>query len=134
VSNFFSNKLKLSQPVRHDISSKREMISVECDANLVMSGDAIASGESTAVGDGESDRLQDKTCQFHYVPIFVSLKNYHEQPNVWASCNQAQFDEGRWNSLALCNPLGNKRDSKMSAFYFLVGNLETGCYGRANGG
>jgi hypothetical protein len=59
------------------------------------------------------------------VPILVTLKNYVKQPNVWASCNQAQFDDGRWNSLALCNPLGNKSDSKMSAFYFLVGNLET---------
>ena len=29
------------------------------------------------------------------------------------------------DELELCNPLGNKRNNKLSAFYFLVGNLET---------
>jgi hypothetical protein len=159
-SNFVSNKLKFNQPVRHDVCPKLEVISVECDANLAVSCDAdtgcqkkaIASREPIAVGDGELDSLQDKTCHFHYVPILVTLKNYLEQPDVWASCNQAQVDDGKlrdfrdgivWQNrvvknnelfirihlysdeLELCNPLSNKRDNKLSAFYFLVGNLET---------
>ena len=51
LSNFMSNKLKLNQPVRRDISSKWETISVECD-------------------------VQDKTCQFHCVQILVTLRSH----------------------------------------------------------
>lgn len=63
------------------------------DADTCYQKDAIAGRESTAVGDGELDRLQDKTCQFHYEQILMTLKNCLEQPYIWAGCNQAQVDD-----------------------------------------
>ena len=31
---------------------------------------------------------------FHYVPILKTLKTYLEQPDIWASYNQAQVNDG----------------------------------------
>ena len=114
--------------------------------------DAFAQSNVPPVGDVELLKTQDDVYTFHYVPILKTLKTYLEQPDVWASCNQVQVDDGLlrdfrdgiiWKNcvhkdnkmflrihlysdeLELCNPLGNKRNHKLSAFYFLVGNLET---------
>ena len=123
------------------------------DADTGCQKDAIAGRESTALGDGELDRLQDKTCQFHYVQILVTLKNCLEQPYIYGQAvtrlrlmkgelrdfrdrsiwqnrevkNKEMFIKIHYYSdeLELYNPLGNKRDNKLSELYFLVGNLET---------
>ena len=120
------------------------------DADTGCQKDAIASRE---LGDGELDRLQDKTCQFHYVQILVTLKNCLEQPYIYGQAvtrlrlmkgelrdfrdrsiwqnrevkNKEMFIKIHYYSdeLELYNPLGNKRDNKLSELYFLVGNLET---------
>ncbi len=91
--------------------------------------------------------------RFHYIPLLVTLKSYLEQPDVCASCQQnipnhsgklCNFTDGSiWQNSSrkndklfvrihlysdetdLCNPLSNKRNHKISAFYFLVGNIET---------
>jgi hypothetical protein len=115
--------------------------------------DATVYNNVTAVAESKLNSLQDDVYQFHYVPILITLKNYLEQPpEIWASCCQTQVGDGKmhdfrdgalWKNrvvengemfirvhlysdeLELCNPLGNKRNNKLSAFYFLVGNLET---------
>ena len=91
-----------------------------------------------------------KTFEFHYVPILNTVKNYLEQPDVWASCNVNKPQDGKLHSFAdgkiwarsgqenfvrihlysdeveMCNPIGSRKTvHKLSAFYVLIGNIET---------
>jgi len=91
-----------------------------------------------------------KTFEFHYVPILNTVKNYLEQPDVWASCNVNKPHDGKLHSFAdgkiwarsgqenfvrihlysdeveMCNPIGSRKTvHKLSAFYVLIGNIET---------
>lgn len=94
-----------------------------------------------------------KDVKVQYVPILTTLKNYLQQRDVWASCQQqhltnkvlCNFTDGKiWTSLnaaerskflrlhlysdevEICNPLGSRKTvHKMAMFYFLVGNIET---------
>jgi len=91
-----------------------------------------------------------KTYQFHYVPILNTVKNYLEQPDVWASCNMSRPQDGKLHSFTdgqiwarsgqenfvrihlysdeveMCNPIGSRKTiHKLSAFYILIGNIET---------
>jgi len=90
----------------------------------------------------------------HYVPLLKSLTHYIQHDDVWASCNVAKqqyshllsdYTDGEiWrqnckkddklflrihlytDELEICNPIGSKKGVyKMSAFYFLIGNIET---------
>lgn len=91
--------------------------------------------------------------EYHYVPVLVTLENYLEQPDVWASCHQScptdgmlrNYSDGEINAnssykddkmfikihlysdeVEICNPIGSRKTvHKLSAFYFLVGNIET---------
>lgn len=100
--------------------------------------------------------------EYHYVPVLVTLENYLEQPDVWASCHQScptdgmlrNYSDGEINAnssykddkmfikihlysdeVEICNPIGSCKTAnriatscfvhKLSAFYFLVGNIET---------
>ena len=91
-----------------------------------------------------------KTFEFHYVPILNTVKNYLEQPDVWASCNVNKPQDGKLHSFTdgqiwarsgqenfvrihlysdeveMCNPIGSRKTvHKLSAFYILIGNIET---------
>jgi hypothetical protein len=35
-----------------------------------------------------------KTAKIHYVPLLPTLRNYLQQPEVWASCNQTKVLDG----------------------------------------
>jgi hypothetical protein len=35
-----------------------------------------------------------KTPKIHYVPLLPTLRNYLQQPEVWASCNQTKVLDG----------------------------------------
>ena len=92
---------------------------------------------------------------FHYVPVLQTLKSYLQQADVWASIqnihrpksdtNLHDFTDGLvWNmfdkasescfirihlygdEVEMCNPIGSRKSvHKLSAFYFLVGNIGT---------
>lgn len=93
--------------------------------------------------------------EYQYIPILSTIKNYLEQPDVWASCQQtlthssntllSSYTDGKiWadksfannpnffrihlysDELELANPIGSRKTvHKMSVFYFIVGNIET---------
>jgi hypothetical protein len=101
----------------------------------------------------DSISSNNKVHQYHYVPILVTLRNYLEQPDVWASCHQPGTTDGMLRNytdgdiyghssqrgdkdfvrihlysdeVEICNPIGSRKTvHKLSAFYFLVGNIET---------
>ena len=90
----------------------------------------------------------------HYVPLLECVTNYLQHDDVWASCNVSRSqkpgqltdytDGDIWrkggkkddplflrihlytDELEICNPIGSKKGVyKLSAFYFLLGNIET---------
>lgn len=103
--------------------------------------------DAMSAEDGSNSRSQ-----FHYVSILKTLANYLQQPDVWASCSSSSrrksdclhnFRDGsNWekypqeemfiqlhmysDELELCNPIGSRKTvHKLSAVYYIVGNIET---------
>ena len=98
---------------------------------------------------GQSGSVKDVV---HYVPVLETIKHYLEHDDVWASCNVVKpenptvlrdYTDGQiWISsdqpglflrihaysdeLEIANPLGSRKIvHKVSAFYFVLGNIET---------
>jgi hypothetical protein len=140
LTNYLSDNMKLISPVAIYASKSDQQLT---DTSLT--DDAQ---NCVRVADVEHDMLQ-----YHYVPILDTLKNYLEQPDVWASCQQPKvqsrvlhsFTDGSILSnhecmqhadfirihlysdeLEICNPIASRKTvHKLSVFYFLVGNIET---------
>jgi hypothetical protein len=114
---------------------------------------AVEPGPDVSASLTEVNVSKNAALQYHYVPILVTLKNYLEQPDVWASCHQPCTTDGMLRNytdgeitvnsshkgdkmfirihlysdeVEICNPIGSRKTvHKLSAFYFLVGNIET---------
>jgi hypothetical protein len=153
--NYLIENMKLNVPVAchvstcpgaHETTACSDNTSTpnRANANITVDGDQNGSASQCAVS---------PMLQYHYVPILVTLKNYLEQPDVWASVQQPHVCDGMlhdftdgavWeqsvyadrtnfirihlysDELEPCNPIGSRRTvHKLSAFYFLVGNIPT---------
>jgi hypothetical protein len=140
---YLSDNMKLVSPVATSVNSSVPQPSVNMETEQTEKCD-----EAETVSDLGHDVLQ-----FHYVPILDTIKNYLEQPDVWASCQQPQVNSPVLNSFTdgsiwtgcecmhhsdfirihlysdeveICNPIGSRKTvHKLSTFYFLIGNIET---------
>jgi len=150
-SKYLEENMKLNCPVLCTaVNNDLPNVSIE----QCTDGTTDGSGVSLPYDTPHCSVSKSPVCEFHYVPILETLKNYLQQSDVWASCQQKRnagsmlhsFTDGRmWQNCAvyldcdmfirihlysdefeLCNPLGSRRgEHKVCAFYFLVGNLDT---------
>jgi hypothetical protein len=138
-NKYLLDNLKLMSPVAVNVKSSVEQ--------------AFEKNSEQATEFAGTESVVNEELQYHYVPILDTLKNYLEQPDVWASCQlqpnpnpvlQSFTDGSIYSSCEharnanfirihlysdeaeICNPIGSRKTvHKLSVFYFLVGNTET---------
>lgn len=137
-TKYLRENMHLNPPVE-----VRTCTTTNADVNIAATTSA---GSSSVCG-------SEKPSNYQYVSVLTTLKNYLEQPDVWASCNVTtsndtllrSFTDGSlWaqsayanipnflrlhlysDEVEICNPIGSRKTvHKLSVFYFLVGNVET---------
>ena len=147
---YLAENLKMNLPV-----ACQAVVAATTDSLTVnnLAANAVDANPDVSAFSTEVEISKDAALEYHYVPILVTLKNYLEQPDVWASCHQPcptdgmlrNYTDGEIHTnsshngdkmfirihlysdeVEICNPIGSRKTvHKLSTFYFLVGNIET---------